>query len=168
MENALAASKQKNTLAQSKAYALYCARVMADKKAENILVMDLTKADGAPAEYFVLCSGLSEVQVDAISAGVERAGKESGQGFPKSEGWNARQWVILDYFDVVLHVFHADARDFYRIEKLWSDSDFYVLEEDKLVKMNKTTKQKYQTELTKERRSPERYQQIGSFDEDGL
>ena len=168
MENALAASKQKNTLAQSKAYALYCARVMADKKAENILVMDLTKADGAPAEYFVLCSGLSEVQVDAISAGVERAGKESGQGFPKSEGWKARQWVILDYFDVVLHVFHADARDFYRIEKLWSDSDFYVLEEDKLVKMNKTTKQKYLTELTKERRSPERYQQSGSFEEDGL
>ncbi len=168
MENALAASKQKNTLAQSKAYALYCARVMADKKAENILVMDLTKADGAPAEYFVLCSGLSEVQVDAISAGVERAGKESGQGFPKSEGWNARKWVILDYFDVVLHVFHADARDFYRIEKLWSDSDFYVLEEDKLVKMNKTTKQKYLTELSKERRSPERYQQIGSFEEDGL
>ena len=164
----MAASKQKNTLAQSKAYALYCARVMADKKAENILVMDLTKADGAPAEYFVLCSGLSEVQVDAISAGVERAGKESGQGFPKSEGWKARQWVILDYFDVVLHVFHADARDFYRIEKLWSDSDFYVLEEDKLVKMNKTTKQKYLTELTKERRSPERYQQIGSFEEDGL
>ena len=141
---------------------------MADKKAENILVMDLTKADGAPAEYFVLCSGLSEVQVDAISAGVERAGKESGQGFPKSEGWKARQWVILDYFDVVLHVFHADARDFYRIEKLWSDSDFYVLEEDKLVKMNKTTKQKYLTELSKERRSPERYQQIGSFEEDGL
>ena len=168
MENALAASKQKNTLAQSKAYALYCARVMADKKAENILVMDLTKADGAPAEYFVLCSGLSEVQVDAISAGVERAGKESGQGFPKSEGWKARQWVILDYFDVVLHVFHADARDFYRIEKLWSDSDFYVLEEDKIVKMNKTTKQKYLTELSKERRSPERYQQIGSFEEDGL
>ena len=168
MENALAASKQKNTLAQSKAYALYCARVMADKKAENILVMDLTKADGAPAEYFVLCSGLSEVQVDAISAGVERAGEESGQGFPKSEGWKARQWVILDYFDVVLHVFHADARDFYRIEKLWSDSDFYVLEEDKLVKMNKTTKQKYLTELSKERRSPERYQQIGSFEEDGL
>ena len=168
MENALAASKQKNTLAQSKAYALYCARVMADKKAENILVMDLTKADGAPAEYFVLCSGLSEVQVDAISAGVERAGKESGQGFPKSEGWKARQWVILDYFDVVLHVFHADARDFYRIEKLWSDSDFYVLEEDKLVKMNKTTKQKYLTELSKERISPERYQQIGSFEEDGL
>ena len=168
MENALAASKQKNTLAQSKAYALYCARVMADKKAENIRVMDLTKADGAPAEYFVLCSGLSEVQVDAISAGVERAGKESGQGFPKSEGWKARQWVILDYFDVVLHVFHADARDFYRIEKLWSDSDFYVLEEDKLVKMNKTTKQKYLTELSKERRSPERYQQIGSFEEDGL
>lgn len=164
----MAASKQKNTLAQSKAYALYCAKVMADKKAENILVMDLTKADGAPAEFFVLCSGLSEVQVDAVSAGVERAGKESGQGFPKSEGWKARQWVILDYFDVVLHVFHADARDFYRIEKLWSDSDFYVLEEEKLVKMNKTTKQKYLTELSKERRSPERYQQIGSFDEDGL
>lgn len=164
----MAASKQKNTLAQSKAYALFCARVMADKKAENILVMDLTKADGAPAEFFVLCSGLSEVQVDAISAGLERAGKEAGQGFPKSEGWNARQWVILDYFDVVVHVFHTDARDFYRIEKLWGDADFYVLEDDKLAKMNKTNKQKYLTELSKERRVPERYQQIGSFDEDVL
>ncbi|MFM6955564.1 MAG: ribosome silencing factor [Ignavibacteria bacterium] len=164
----MAASKQKNTLAQSKAYALFCARVMADKKAENILVMDLTKADGAPAEFFVLCSCLSEVQVDAVSSGIERAGKEAGQGFPKSEGWTAKQWVILDYFDVVVHVFHMDARDFYRIEKLWGDADFYTLNEDKLSKMNKTQKQQYLTELTKERRIPERYQHMDSFDEDGL
>lgn len=162
----MAASTQKNTHAQSKAYALFCARVMADKKAENILVMDLTKSDGAPAEFFVLCSCLSEVQVDAVSSAIERAGKEAGQGFPKSEGWSARQWVLLDYFDVVAHVFHEDARDFYRIEKLWSDSEFYTLTDDKLVKMNKTTKQKYLNELSKERRIPERYQQVTSFDED--
>jgi ribosome-associated protein len=164
----LAASKQKNTHAKSKAYALFCARVMADKKAEQILVMDLSKSEGAPAEFFVLCSCLSEVQVDAVSSGIERAGKEAGQGFPKSEGWDARQWVILDYFDVVVHVFHEDARDFYRIEKLWSDADFYTLEDEKLSKMNKTAKQKFLTELTKELRKPEKYQQVASFDEDVL
>ena len=69
---------------------------------------------------------------------------------------------------VVVHVFHMDARDFYRIEKLWGDADFYTLNEDKLSKMNKTQKQQYLTELTKERRIPERYQHIDSFDEDGL
>ncbi len=141
---------------------------MEDKKAENILVLDLSKSDGAPAEYFVIGSCLSEVQVDSVSSAVERGGKEAGQGFPKSEGWDARQWVILDYFDVVVHVFHADARDFYRIEKLWSDADFYTLTEDKLSKMTKTAKQTYLTELSKERRLPERFNQASSFEEDFL
>jgi len=141
---------------------------MEDKKAENILVLDLSNSDGAPAEYFVIGSCLSEVQVDSVSSTVERGGKEAGQGFPKSEGWDARQWVILDYFDVVVHVFHADARDFYRIEKLWSDADFYILKEDKLSKMTKTTKQTYLTELSKERRLPEHFSQPSSFEEDFL
>jgi len=141
---------------------------MEDKKAENILVLDLSKSDGAPAEYFVIGSCLSEVQVDSVSSAVERGGKEAGQGFPKSEGWDARQWVILDYFDVVVHVFHADARDFYRIVKLWSDADFYTLKEDKLSKMTKTAKQTYLTELSKERRLPERFNQASSFEEDFL
>ena len=141
---------------------------MEDKKAENILVLDLSNSDGAPAEYFVIGSCLSEVQVDSVSSAVERGGKEAGQGFPKSEGWDAGQWVILDYFDVVVHVFHADARDFYRIEKLWSDADFYILKEDKLSKMTKTTKQTYLTELSKERRLPERFSQPSSFEEDFL
>jgi len=141
---------------------------MEDKKAENILVLDLSNSDGAPAEYFVIGSCLSEVQVDSVSSTVERGGKEAGQGFPKSEGRDARQWVILDYFDVVVHVFHADARDFYRIEKLWSDADFYILKEDKLSKMTKTTKQTYLTELSKERRLPERFSQPSSFEEDFL
>lgn len=141
---------------------------MEDKKAENILVLDLSNSDGAPAEYFVIGSCLSEVQVDSVSSAVERGGKEAGQGFPKSEGWDARQWVILDYFDVVVHVFHTDARDFYRIEKLWSDADFYILKEDKLSKMTKTAKQTYLTELSKERRLPERFSQPSSFEEDFL
>ena len=168
MELHLASSTSKSTAARSKAFALFCARIMEDKKAENILVLDLSNSDGAPAEYFVIGSCLSEVQVDSVSSAVERGGKEAGQGFPKSEGWDARQWVILDYFDVVVHVFHADARDFYRIEKLWSDADFYILKEDKLSKMTKTTKQTYLTELSKERRLPERFSQPSSFEEDFL
>lgn len=168
MELHLASSTSKSTAARSKAFALFCARIMEDKKTENILVLDLSNSDGAPAEYFVIGSCLSEVQVDSVSSAVERGGKEAGQGFPKSEGWDARQWVILDYFDVVVHVFHADARDFYRIEKLWGDADFYILKEDKLSKMTKTAKQTYLTELSKERRLPERFSQPSSFEEDFL
>lgn len=112
----LVQTERKRDAAHSKAYALYCARAVEDKKAEDILIFDLTDVEGAPATYFVLCSCLSEVQVDAVSAGMERAGKDAGQGLPKSEGWDAKQWVILDYFDVVVHVFHQDARDFYRLE----------------------------------------------------
>lgn len=164
----MAATKSKNKLAQSKAFALFCARIMDDKKAENIIVMDLSKSDGAPAEFFVIGSCLSEVQVDSVSSAIERGGKEAGQGFPKSEGWNAKQWVILDYFDVVVHVFHKEARDFYRIEKLWGDAEFYVLNEDSLSKMTKKQKQDFLTELTKERRLPERFTQPASFEEDAL
>ena len=154
---------RKKDVARSKAYALYCARAVADKKAENILIMDLTNVDGAPADYFVLCSCASEVQVDAVSQGMERAGKDAGQGLPKSEGWQARQWVILDYFDVVVHVFHHEARDFYRLEKLWSDADFYSLAEDKAVKMTKTKKTEYLNELLKERLHPSRYNDESSL-----
>ncbi|MFZ9761111.1 MAG: ribosome silencing factor [Candidatus Kapaibacteriota bacterium] len=162
----MAASKTKSTIARSKSFALFCARIMEDKKAENILVMDLSTSDGAPAEFFVIGSCLSEVQVDSVSSAIERGGKEAGEGFPKSEGWNARQWVILDYFDVVVHVFHKEARDFYRIEKLWSDADFYVLKEEKLSKMTKSAKQEFLNELSKERRLPERFNQHSSFEED--
>jgi len=164
----LASSKTKSATVKSKSFALYCARIMEDKKAENLLVMDLSTSDGAPAEYFVLGSCLSEVQVDSVSSAIERGGKEAGEGFPKSEGWEARQWVILDYFDVVVHVFHKEARYFYRLEKLWSDADFYILKDEKLSKMTKTVKQEYLNELSKERRLPDRFNQTSSFDEDLL
>ena len=158
----LVQTERKRDAAYSKAYALYCARAVEDKKAEDILIFDLTDVEGAPATYFVLCSCLSEVQVDAVSAGMERAGKDAGQGLPKSEGWDAKQWVILDYFDVVVHVFHQDARDFYRLEKLWSEADFYTLQESKAVKMNKTAKTALLNDLQNNRRIPARYAEQSS------
>lgn len=158
-------TKRRNS-GKSKAFAVYCARAVQEKKAENILIIDLSKVDSAPSDFFLLCSCNSDIQVRAVADGMERAGKDAGTGLPRSEGWDALQWVVLDYFDVVVHVFHKDARDFYRLEKLWSDGDFYTLDDEgSAKKLTKTAKAAYLNELLRERRTPQAYMQEANFED---
>ncbi|MFH0992374.1 MAG: ribosome silencing factor [bacterium] len=91
------------------------------KKAFDVLLMDLRGLDG-PADFFVLCSADSETQVKAIADAVQDGMLES-EGRPwHSEGWKALSWVLLDYVDIVVHVFHKEARSFYSVERLWGDA----------------------------------------------
>ena len=111
-----------------KGFATLYAQLAAEKLAENIQILDLTKVESAPADYFVICTCQSDTQVRAVAGIVEQGGKEAGSGIPRSEGWDS-QWIIIDFFDVVVHVMHHEARDFYKLEKMWSDAEFSILNE---------------------------------------
>ena len=96
------------------------------KKAADVTVMDLRKVTDM-ADFFVICSGDSDTQVkaiaDAVTEGMEQAGVQAWH----REGLTERQWVLLDYVDIVVHVFHKEARKFYGLEKLWGDAKSEVV-----------------------------------------
>ena len=92
-----------------------------DKKAEKLVVLNL-KELGAFAEYFVLASATNERQAQAMSDAVEMAMKAEGRRPFSHEGYNKGAWILLDYGDVVFHLFHEEARRFYGLERLWGDA----------------------------------------------
>ena len=91
------------------------------KKAYDVLLLDLRRLTSA-ADFFVICSADSDTQVKAIADAVEHGTAEIGMPVWHSEGFHASTWVILDYVDVVVHVFHHEAREYYNLERLWSDA----------------------------------------------
>jgi len=96
---------------------------MKEKKASNIVVMNMTKIKNSIADFFVICSGTSDTQVDAITDSIEHeVYKKSTQDPWHREGKENREWILLDYVDVVAHVFKKDRREFYALEDLWGDA----------------------------------------------
>ena len=89
-----------------------------DKKALDIVVLDLREAGGF-TDFFIICTGASPRQVGAIADGVRDALKQSGERPAVAEGMKASAWVLLDYFDFVVHVFSRECRAFYDLERLW-------------------------------------------------
>lgn len=97
---------------------------MLEKKASDIVIMDLRKVKNAVADYFIICSGNSDTQIDAISESVEeQVFKQSNQNPWKREGKENNEWVLIDYVDVVAHVFKKEKRIFYGLEELWGDAN---------------------------------------------
>jgi len=96
-----------------------------DIKGKNIVKLNLSKIDDSPAEYFIICEGESTVQVNSIAANInKRVRNELGIRSSHLEGMKESKWVLIDYFDVVVHVFYPETREFYDIEGLWSDGEF--------------------------------------------
>ncbi len=96
---------------------------MQEMKAEDIVLMDLRKVKNAVADFFVICSGNSDTHIDAIAESVDHeVNKTDGQNPWHREGYNNKVWVLLDYVDVVVHVFNRDNRAFYSLESLWGDA----------------------------------------------
>jgi ribosome-associated protein len=94
-----------------------------DVKGENIQLLDLREIDNTVCDYFVICSGNSNTQVNAISGSVQKAvGKELKDKPWHVEGLNNSEWVLMDYVNVVVHVFQKHVREFYDIESLWGDA----------------------------------------------
>ncbi len=93
-----------------------------DKKGEHIVSLDLRKIPEAVADFFIVCEASSTVQVKAIAEWVEECvKKQCGEPPYKHEGHGASQWVLIDYVNVVVHVFQTETRKFYRLEEMWSD-----------------------------------------------
>ena len=96
---------------------------MQENKAKDIVVLDLRNLTSAVCDFFVICSGESSTQVDGISNSVTRFTRKNLKEKPwHIEGKNNSEWILLDYIDVVAHIFHKDARSFYEIEDLWADA----------------------------------------------
>ena len=97
---------------------------MQENKAQDIVVLDLRKLSSAVCDYFVICSGESSTQVDGIANSVARFTRQELKEKPwHIEGKTNSEWILLDYIDVVCHIFYKDARKFYELEELWSDAE---------------------------------------------
>lgn len=99
------------------------------KKASDVQLLDLRKVSDV-ADFFVLCSADSDVQVKAIADAVLDGLAETDIHPWHREGVSQKQWILLDFIDVVVHVFHKDARKFYGLEKLWGDAKIEVVDDD--------------------------------------
>jgi ribosome-associated protein len=91
------------------------------KKGFNVVTIDLSKLVSF-TDYFVICSADSDTQVKSISDQVDKALSDEGVKCWHKEGLKALSWVLMDYVDVVVHIFKKDAREFYNLEKLWGDA----------------------------------------------
>jgi len=92
-----------------------------DKKANRIVALNLAGIS-LVADYFVICHGNSDTQVQAIVTEIRKRAEEAGVRVRGIEGMDSARWVLIDLGDVVCHVFHRDERDYYNLERLWSDA----------------------------------------------
>lgn len=99
-----------------------------DKKAEQLLILDIRK-QSAFTDYFVICSGTSLTHVQAIADNVLKEMGNRGEQAWHKEGYAHGQWVVLDFIDVVVHIFDVQVRSFYDLEHLWQDAAFIRLDE---------------------------------------
>ncbi len=100
-----------------------------ERKALDVVALDLRGISSA-TDFFVLASGASDVQVKAVANHIVDELKKEGQRPAHVEGLEGGRWVLLDYIDVVVHVFHPEARDFYQLESLWGDAPREVFADD--------------------------------------
>ncbi|MCX8131081.1 MAG: ribosome silencing factor [Clostridia bacterium] len=94
--------------------------ILESKKAKDISVISI-KEISILADYFVICSGTSSTHIKALADELEEKMKEDGYSFFHKEGYNSARWILLDYGEVVVHIFHDEDRSFYNLERLWSD-----------------------------------------------
>lgn len=102
---------------------------MEDRKAEEIVLMDLRDVKGAVTDFFVLCSGNSDTQIEAIAESIEEEVHKGTSENPwRKEGFTNKEWILIDYVNVVAHIFKKDKRQFYGLEDLWGDAKVVHIE----------------------------------------
>lgn len=113
----------------SKTLAFKLAELALTKKADNIKILDLRKITTI-SDFFVICTAHSEPQVKAIADAILEGSKNEGERVWHKEGMNMKSWVLLDFVDVVVHIFLRDTRNFYSLEKLWGDAEFTEISDE--------------------------------------
>lgn len=110
-------------MTESEVLARVAAQALEEKKGIDVQVLDLRGLHSAPASFFVIASGNVPSHVSALCDNVNVVVKRTtGMNPPKIEGYENSEWILMDYFDVVVHIFVAPKRDFYRLEELWADA----------------------------------------------
>jgi ribosome-associated protein len=98
-------------------------KAIQDKKAENIVSLDLRKIPEAVADFFIICEANNQPQIRAVADAVEQdVKKRCGENPYHHEGRQALQWVLIDYVNVVVHIMMPESRKFYKLEEMWSDA----------------------------------------------
>lgn len=101
--------------------AIVAAIAASDKKAYDVIVLDMREVL-ILTDYFVICSGNTDRQVGSIQEAVEERLAAEGRKPVRREGEQHRRWILLDYLDIVVHIFRQEERDYYEIERLWKDA----------------------------------------------
>jgi ribosome-associated protein len=99
-----------------------------DKRAEDIVVLDM-KGISMIADYFLICHGNSDKQVQAIARELKDKAEENGYSVKRLEGFDQARWILVDLGDVVAHVFHKEERGYYNLERLWGDASYVEVSE---------------------------------------
>lgn len=103
---------------------------MQEKKAQDIVVMDMREVKNAVADFFVICSGTSDKQLAAIADSIEEeVSKVLGEDPWHREGKQNKEWMLIDYINVVAHIFRKDKRNYFALEKLWGDAQITEIAE---------------------------------------
>ncbi len=111
-----------------------------EKKGENVIQIDLRGIKNAVADFFLICHGTSRTQVEAIADSVQaEVKKATGLNVWKKEGMENAEWILLDYVDVVVHIFQETSRKYYRLEELWADAGIESLTQE-VIKPKRTRK----------------------------
>ncbi|RFU71657.1 ribosome silencing factor [Peribacillus saganii] len=105
------------------------AKAADDKRAEDMIVLNM-KGISLVADYFLICHGNSDKQVQAIAREMKNKAEEHGYDVNRMEGFDEAKWVLVDMGNVVAHVFHRDERSYYNLERLWGDAPIENVESE--------------------------------------
>ncbi len=108
---------------------ILCVNAALEKKAKNIIILNMQKVTSF-ADYSMVCSGNSDRQVQSIAQAIEENMKKNGFLPLGIEGERTAQWILMDYADIIVHVFYEPVRDFYDMERLWSDAPRMEIDND--------------------------------------
>ncbi|MBN9653752.1 ribosome silencing factor [Halobacillus sp. GSS1] len=112
---------------ESKELVNLAAQACDEKRAQDIVVLDMSEVS-LIADYFLICEGSNERQVQAIARELKNQAEEHGIEVKRMEGFEQARWVLVDLNDIVCHIFHKDERHYYNLERLWGDADTVAVE----------------------------------------
>jgi len=102
-----------------------------EKKGKQVVSLDLRKLDNAICSYYVICNADSGTQVEAIANSVDEVVREKCSEKPRrTDGFDNALWIVMDYFDIMVHVFRTETRDFYRLEEMWADAKTVAFQDE--------------------------------------